>query len=116
MMQQVLKVAITAVVIVAASELAKRSTLFGALLVSLPLTSLLAITWLWIDTRDAEQVAALTTSIFWLVIPSLVFFVVFPLLVRRDVSFGVSMTAASAATIGAYYGMVRVLSALGVSV
>ena len=39
----ILKVAITAVVIVAISEIGKRSSFFAALLASLPLTSLLAL-------------------------------------------------------------------------
>ena len=114
MLQTVLKFAITAAIVVAASAASRRSTLLGALLVSLPLTSILAISWLQYETRDVEQVAALTTSILWLVLPSLVFFVVLPALLRRDISFGVSLAAASAATIAAYYATLKVLTHLGV--
>lgn len=115
MLQPVLKFVITAAIVVAASEVSRRSTLVGALLVSLPLTSILAIAWLQYETRDPEQVAALTTSILWLVLPSLVFFLVLPPLLRRGLPFGAALTAASAATIAAYYATVRILAQLGVS-
>jgi hypothetical protein len=49
------KAAISGIVIMAASEIAKRSPMFGALLVSLPLTSILAMIWLWRDTADNER-------------------------------------------------------------
>ena len=53
-------------IVVAASEIAKRSALFGALVVSLPLTSILAMMALYQDTRDAELVANFAESIVWL--------------------------------------------------
>ncbi len=83
----ILKFALTAAVIVAVSEVAKRSSLFGALIASLPLTSLLAIIWLYLDTGSIEKVSALTSSILWLVLPSLLFFVVFPWLLRHGLAF-----------------------------
>ena len=60
----VIKTLISAVIIVAISELSRRSSLLGALLASLPLTSLLAFIWLYRDTHDTEKIAALSTSIF----------------------------------------------------
>ena len=49
-------------VIVAASELAKKSTIFGALVISLPLASIMSMTWLYNDTKDKEQVADFAES------------------------------------------------------
>lgn len=98
----ILKWVISATLIVAASEAAKRNEVIGALLISLPLTSLLAITWLWSDTQDVEAVASMATSVLWLVLPSLVFFVVFPLTLRAGWGFGVSMGVGVVATIVAY--------------
>ena len=83
----ILKFGLSAAVIVAVSEIAKRSSLLGGLLASLPLTSLLAFVWLWQDTRDAQKVAALSSSILWLVLPSLVLFLVLPALLKRGVHF-----------------------------
>ena len=71
MWQYAAKVFITVAVVVAVSEIGKRSSLWGAVLVSLPLTSLLAYVWLYLDTESSERIAALSQSIFWLVLASL---------------------------------------------
>jgi uncharacterized membrane protein (GlpM family) len=68
-----IKVIITSLLIVAISALSKRSSLLGALLASLPLMSVLAMLWLYSDTKDTGKVADLAAGNFWLVIPSLVF-------------------------------------------
>lgn len=109
----ILKVAISAIIIVAISEIGQRSSLLGGLLASLPLTSLLAFIWLYVDTRDVQQVAALSNSIFWLVLPSLTFFIVFPLLLKR-IDFGWAMLASIAVMLAGYYGMLYVLGRLGI--
>ena len=96
------KVLLTALIVVAVSELAKRSTLAGALLASLPLTSLLALIWLYRDTADAMQAADLARGIFWLVLPSLAFFLVFPAGVKAGWTFWPSMGAGIGATLVAY--------------
>ena len=112
----IIKVAVSAVVIVAVSELAKRSSLWAALLASLPLTSLLAFIWLHLDTGESEPVAALAQSIVWLVLPSLVLFIALPLLLRAGWGFWVSLAIAGAATAAAYLAMVWVLRRVGVHV
>ena len=76
------KLAISATLIVVVSEAAKRSSWLGGLLASLPLVSFLGIIWLYVDTQDTDKVAALSTSIFWLVLPSLSFFLALPLLLK----------------------------------
>jgi hypothetical protein len=99
------KVLITAVLVVAISELGKRSTLAGALLASLPLTSLLALMWLYRDTGDAVQAAALARGIFWLVLPSLAFFLVFPAGVKAGWHFWPALAAGIGATLLCYGAM-----------
>lgn len=114
MLHYVIKVVLSALVIVAVSELGKRSSFWGALLASLPLTSLLAFVWLRIDGAPPAQIADLSTSIFWLVLPSLVLFLLFPLLLRHGVGFGLSLLASGAATAAAYGLMTLLLPRLGV--
>ena len=89
-------------IVVAASELAKKSAVFGALVVSLPLTSILAMTALYHDTRDAAQVADFAESILWLVLPSVSLFIVLPIMIRRGWGFEVSLAAGVLATLVAY--------------
>ncbi len=89
-------------VIVAASEIAKKSAVFGALVISLPLASIMSMTWLYNDTEDTAQVADFAESILWLVIPSMLLFVVLPFLLRRGWGFEAGMAAGIVATIIAY--------------
>jgi hypothetical protein len=113
-MQYALKILVSAVVLVAVAELAKRSSLAGALLASLPLTSVLAFVWLYADTRDVAQVAALSTGIFWLVLPSLLLFLVLPALLRQGWGFWPALGSAIGATMAAYLVMMAVLPRIGI--
>lgn len=109
----ILKVAITAVTIVAISEIGKRSSIIAALLAALPLTSVLAFIWLYIDNRDNDSVAKLSMDIFWLVIPSLAFFPLFSFLLRQQYSFVLSLLAAGGVTVGLYLLFFTLLRRLG---
>ena len=97
-----LKVLVSALLVAAASELARRSSVLGALLASLPLTSILALCWLWRDAAPSDQIAAFATNIFWLVLPSLLLFLVMPALLRAGFGFWPSLGAGCAATAAAY--------------
>lgn len=114
MWQYAIKILLTSVIVVAISELAKRGGSFwGALLASLPLTSLLAFIWLYAETGDAHKVAGLSRDIFWLVIPSLPLFLVLPWLLRAGWNFWAGLAVASATTATAYFVMVRILNRFG---
>ncbi|HEU0283110.1 MAG TPA: DUF3147 family protein [Gallionella sp.] len=108
------KVLLTAVLIVLASEVVKRSNMFGALLASVPLTSLAVMIWLYIETGDEQKISALSLNIFWLVIPSLALFLVLPLMIKFGWGFWLSMTAAVLATIVCYGMMLSILKQFGV--
>jgi hypothetical protein len=110
----ILKVLVTALVVVAVSELGKRSSFWAATLASLPLTSLLAFIWMRVDGAEPERIAQLSTSIFWLVIPSLLLFLLFPFLLRSGLGFAWSLLLASGATALAYLGLVWLLPHFGV--
>lgn len=110
-----LKVLVSALLVVAISEVARRSTLLGALIASLPLVSLLAILWLHFETGDAARIAALSAGVFWLVLPSLAFFVVLPLALRAGWTFWPSLAAAIATTVLCYAVMVVLLKKFGIT-
>lgn len=101
-MELLLRAAVSGVIIVLASELARRSSILGAVLISLPLTSILAITWLYRDTRDTDEVTSFAWSILWIIPPSLAFFVVLPLALGRGIAFTPALALACAVTIAAY--------------
>ncbi|HET7663468.1 MAG TPA: DUF3147 family protein [Rhodanobacteraceae bacterium] len=114
MLQYAIKVLITAVVVVAVSELGKRSSLWAAVLASLPLTSLLAFVWLYRSSHNVTAVASLSTGIFWLVLASLPLFLIFPALLKNGVPFWPALGASCVVTIGLYFGLVWVLERFGV--
>lgn len=114
MLQYAIKVFITAVVVVAVSELGKRSSFWGAVLASLPLTSLLAFVWLYRDTGNAHAVASLSHGIFWLVLASLPLFLILPALLKNGVGFWPAFAASCVVTAGLYLGLVCVLGRVGI--
>lgn len=109
-----LKVVITALLIVVIAEISKRSSFIAALLASLPLISLLAIIWLYEETKDVQKVSDLAVGVFWLVIPSLVLFISLPVLLKYQVNFYLSLLFSIILTIGAYGLMLLVLGRFGI--
>ncbi|PNS08189.1 DUF3147 family protein [Solilutibacter silvestris] len=73
-LQLLIKLAITVITVMVASELSKKPGVLGALVASLPLTSLLVLTWLYRDSGDPARVATMGMDIFWFVLGSLAFF------------------------------------------
>lgn len=99
------KVIVTALIVVAVSELAKRDSGMAALLASLPLVSLLAFMWMRLEGVNSEKIAALSQEIFWLVLPSLLLFILLPWLLKLGLSFWLSLGLACAAT-SVFYGLI----------
>lgn len=112
--QFLVKVAVTVTVVVAVAEISKRSSFWGALLASLPLTSLLAFVWLYADTGNTQQVANLARGIFWLVLASLPLFAILPALLGAGWHFWPSLAVSSLVTVGAYFALVWLLPRFGI--
>ncbi len=89
------KAAITLAIVLVASALARRQGWVGALVASLPLTSLLVLGWLYAETRDTARVAVLSMDIFWFVLGSLPFFLVLTLGLRQGWNIGIALAAAT---------------------
>ena len=102
MLYLAIKAAISGVIVAAVSEIARRYPGWGGLVASLPLTSLLAMLWLWRDTSNAERVAALSVSTIWFIVPSVPLFIALPLLLRSGLGFWLSMGLVIAGTLALY--------------
>ena len=102
MLYLIIKAAISGVIVSAVSEIARRYPGWGGLLASLPLTSLLAMLWLWRDSRDAERVAELSQSTIWFFVPSVPLFIALPILLRNGVGFWLSMVIVVVGTLALY--------------
>ena len=113
MLYLLLKAGISAVIIVAVSEIAKRSPGFGALIASLPLVSVLGMIWLWRDTHDRARMAAHAGATFWYVLPSLPMFLLMPVLLRHGAGFWLSLLAGCLLTILLYGAMIAIAARFG---
>ncbi|HOZ34820.1 MAG TPA: DUF3147 family protein [Tabrizicola sp.] len=98
-----LKAILSGLLIAAISEIARRSPGVAALVASLPLVSIIAMIWLWRDTRDAARIAAHAEATFWYVLPSLPMFLVVPWLIRSGTGFWLSLGLGCGLTIVLYF-------------
>jgi hypothetical protein len=74
---------LTAAVVVLVSEVAKRSDKLGGLVAALPMVTVLALIWLYVEQQPPEKIANHAWYTFWYVIPTLPMFLVFPALLPR---------------------------------
>jgi hypothetical protein len=107
------KYALTAALVVAVSELAKRSDKLGAALAALPLVTLLAMAWLHFEGASQEKIATHARLTFWYVLPTLPMFLAFPWLLPR-IGFWASVAAAVAITVACFGLVVLAGKCLGV--
>ena len=79
----IVKYLITAAVVVLVSEFAKASDKLGGLIASLPLVTLLALIWLYVEQQPVSKIANHAYYTFWYVIPTLPMFLLFPYLLPK---------------------------------
>ncbi len=108
------KLVITALLIVLISEIAKKSSLIGAMLAAIPLVSILAMTWMYIDTNNSSSAVEFSSRIVWLIAPSMTLFITFPILIKKGLPFYPSMLISIFMTIIAYYSVIFLLGKFGV--
>lgn len=77
------KYLVTAAIVVAVSEFAKRSDKLGGFIAALPLVTVLALIWLHIENQPSEKIANHAWYTFWYVVPTLPMFLLFPALLSR---------------------------------
>jgi hypothetical protein len=115
MLYLAIKALLSGLIIAIVSEVSRRAPALGALIVSLPLVSLLAIMWLWYDTRDTVRIADHAQATFWYVLPSMPMFLVLPWLLRSGYGFWLSLAGVCVMTIMLYAIMVWTLSRFGIT-
>jgi hypothetical protein len=111
-----IKIVISALLIAGISELGKRYTPVAAILASLPITSILAFIWLYKETRNIEHVIDLSYGIFWMVLPSLLFFIIFPFILKKGISFAWAMFYSCLIMIVLYTLYLYLLGKLGIKI
>jgi hypothetical protein len=115
MLYLAVKALISGAIVMLVSEVARRNPALGALIVSLPLVSILAMIWLYQETHDTGRVAEQSQATFWYVLPSLPLFLLLPVLLRSGLAFYPSLAICVAMTALLYLGMAAGLARFGVT-
>tara|TARA_Y100001970_G_C13784338_1_gene626995 strand:- start:222 stop:575 length:354 start_codon:yes stop_codon:yes gene_type:complete len=111
-MYLILKTIISAIIIVIVSEIAKKSSFLAAIIISIPLTSLLAFIWLYWDTKDTQKVIDLSYGTIVMTIPSFAFFLIFPLMIKIKYNFIFSIIVSIISTSILYLIFIYILKKL----
>ena len=111
-MYLIFKTLISALIIVIVSEIAKKYTWAAAIIISIPLTSLLAFIWLYYDTKDVQKVIDLSLSTIVMTLPSIVFFIILPFMLKFKYSFSLSIIIAIISTSVAYLIFISMIKKL----
>jgi hypothetical protein len=96
------KYLITAGIIILVSEVAKQSDRLGGLIAALPLVTILALIWLYLDGQGDEKLASHAWYTFWYVVPTLPMFLAFPWLLSR-IGFWPTLVASAALSIVCFW-------------
>lgn len=109
-MSYLIKIVISVAIIIGASEIAKRIPSIGALIISMPILSMLAVSFLYYDTRDLQKVAEFTQAIPLLIIPSLIFYYGVGYLAQHQFPFILAMVISTGLMLLAYGGFMYVIN------
>ena len=110
-----LKILLTVLIVVAISEISRRSTIIAGIIASIPLTSLLAIIWIYFETHDLENIKNLSGNILMMIPPSLTFFICLPLFIDMKIEFYVSVFFSIAVTAFVYWLYFYILGLIGIN-
>ncbi|MGE0172254.1 MAG: DUF3147 family protein [Oligoflexales bacterium] len=113
-MQFLLNTLISALTIAAVAEIGKKSTFMAAILIAMPLTSILSMSFLFVRTGDAAKISDLCYGIIWLVVPTFGFFVLLPTLLKTGMNFWLSLFLSTTSLVIGYYGYNWLLRRFGI--
>ena len=107
------KYLITAALVVAISEMAKRTEKIGALLASLPLVTILALIWLYVEKQPDDKIADQAWYTVWYVLPTLPMFLAFPYLLPR-IGFWPTLGASALIVLVCFGGLALLVRPFGI--
>ena len=105
MLQLAVKALVSGLLIAAASEIARRNPGWGGLVASLPLTTLIALVWVWRDTHDPLRAADFVAGTMLYVIAALPSFGVLAVLLRKGAGFWPALASGCVVAIVGYFAI-----------
>ena len=110
------KILLTALIIFSIVQISERNTLMAAVLASIPIVSVLSMIMMFHEGQTAVEISAFARDIVWLLIPSLLMFIVMPWLIEsRSWDFYPALAAGLACTVTGYFVMVQTMEKFGLS-
>jgi uncharacterized membrane protein (GlpM family) len=109
-----IKYLITAAVVVLVSEFAKANDKLGGLIAALPLVTVLALIWLYVEKQPMSKISNHAYYTFWYVIPTLPMFLLFPYLLPR-LGFWSTLLSCIVVTLVIFYVYANVLKNFGIN-
>jgi hypothetical protein len=110
----VVKLFVSAVVIVVVTKIQLVNDRLSALLIALPLTSLLAMVWMRVEKQSPERLANHAEGTFWFVLPTLPMFLILPWMLRHGWNFWIALAANCLLTVVFFWLTVVVLRRFGI--
>lgn len=107
------KLLITAGVIVLATKVQHFSDRLSALVIALPLASLIAMIWMHAEKQESEKIANHAEGTFWFVLPSLPMFLILPWMLRHGWGFWPALGVNCAITAACFWLTVVILRHFG---
>ena len=109
----IIKYLITAAVVVAVSEIAKRSDQLGAFVAALPIVTFLVLIWLHVENQSSEKISNHAYYTFWYVVPTLPMFLVFPIL-HQQLGFWLALACCCLITVVLFFLWALLLKQFGI--
>jgi hypothetical protein len=108
------KLFLSAAIIVLVNKVQLFNDRLSALLIALPLTSLVAMIWMHQGGQSTERLANHAEGTFWFVLPTLPMFLILPWMLRHGWSFWTALAANCLLTAGFFWATVFVLRRFGI--
>ena len=113
--QDVVKIIVTALLIVLVTKVQVVSDRLSSLLIALPFTSLIAMVWMQMEHQSAQRIANHAEGTFWFVLPTMPMFLVIPWMLRHGWPFWPTMLANCVMTIVLFWIMVLIMRKFGMN-
>tara|TARA_Y100000589_G_scaffold317425_1_gene343505 strand:+ start:10146 stop:10493 length:348 start_codon:yes stop_codon:yes gene_type:complete len=115
-MLTLVKIAVNAALITGITELVKRSLHAAALLGALPIVTIISMIWMHAEGKDVDSIAGYSTATFWLVLPTLPMFLVFPALVKAGSGFWFALLVSIVVMLVLYGLLLLLLRVVGIAI
>ena len=104
----IVKLFLSAFIIVLVTKIQLVNDKLSALLIALPITSLVAMIWMNAEKQGSDRIANHAESTFWFVLPTLPMFLVLPWMLRNGWAFGLSLLLNCLLTAALFWALVFV--------